>query len=811
MRAKWICILALLMVLIAGRADPAQADGIIVPPLPPPCEPGECPPLPRPMAQLEIRYHHVTVTIQDQIAVTRVDQVFYNPNDWPVEGTYIFPIPSDAAVSDFTLWIDGEPSAGEVLTAEEARAIYEDTVRNLRDPALLEYEGRGALKASVFPIEPEAERRIELEYTQVLTAENGLVRYVYPLNTEKFSAQPLDDVRIRVEISDRLPVRAVYSPSHPVALDRQDEHHVAAGYEAQDVLPDSDFDLFYSLGETEAFHLFSYRDPSDLTDPEGFFMLLLAPKPGEEQQPVAKDVLLVLDRSGSMDGEKFRQAQSALHYILSRLNSEDRFYLQTFSTGVETYADSLRPASEAAEAAAWVDRLGAAGSTDINRALLEAAAVMDRERPTYLIFLTDGLPTEGVVETQQILDNFAGAAPDNLRLFAFGVGYDVDTILLDSLSQEHHGLSTYVRPGELLDETLSAFYERISAPVLTDLSLDFGDLTVYDIYPDPLPDLFSGTQIIVVGRYREGGTQDIVLTGLVNGEMQTFRFSQLNFAADSRGDGDNTGDHIAALPRLWSTRKIGYLLNQVRLHGPDKETIEQIVQLSVRYGIVTPYTSYLVTEPDPLGAESQEKMAGEAFQDAQSVPLESSGAGAVDRAAQEGALQSADAAPAPGMAGAADGADLGTMIRTAGMRTFLLQEGIWVDTTYDAARMKTQDIIFLSEAYFQLLEARPDLAPALALGDRVIVVVGDTAYQIDPDADASQPLLPAPLPTVEPGSQDAGPVETPDSGHRTEAPTAAATQPVGSEPRQTALCMSLSIPLSAVLLFGWASLRRKRG
>jgi len=806
MRAKWICVLALLLVLIAGRADPAKADGIIVPPFPPPCEPGECPPLPRPMAQLEIRYHHVTVTIQDQIAVTRVDQVFYNPNDWPVEGTYIFPIPNDAAVSDFTLWVDGEPVAGEVLTAEEARAIYEDTVRSLRDPALLEYEGRGALKASVFPIQPEAERRIELEYTQVLTAENGLVRYVYPLNTEKFSAQPLEDIRIRVEISDRQPVRAVYSPSHPVALDRQDENHVTAGYEAQDVLPDSDFDLFYSLGETEAFHLFSYRDPSDLSDPEGFFMLLLAPKPGGEQQPVAKDVLLVLDRSGSMDGEKFRQAQSALRYILSRLNPEDRFYLQTFSTGIETYADGLRPASEAAEAIAWVDRLSAAGSTDINRALLEAAAVMDRERPTYLIFLTDGLPTEGVVETQQILDNFAGAAPDNLRLFAFGVGYDVDTILLDSLSQGHHGLSTYVRPGELLDETLSAFYERISAPVLTDLSLDFGDLAVYDIYPNPLPDLFSGTQIVVVGRYREGGTQDIVLTGLVNGERQTFRFSQLNFAADSRG-----GDHIAALPRLWATRKIGYLLNQVRLNGPDKETIEQIVQLSVRYGIVTPYTSYLVTEPDPLGAESQEKIVEEAFQNAQSVPLEASGAGAVDRAAQEGALQSADAAPAPELAGAASGDGSGTMIRTAGMRTFLLQEGIWVDTTYDSARMKTQEILFLSDAYFKLLEARPDLAPALALGDQVIVVVGDTAYRIGPEADVSQPLLPDPLPTAEPGSQDAVPVETPVPGHQTEDVPAAATQPAGSEPRQTAFCMSLSIPVGAVLLFGWASLRRKKG
>lgn len=818
---SWMFVLLVLM--LAGFTQPVQADGIIIPPpcpperCRPPCRGFDCPPFPpRPMEQLVIRYHHVDVTIEDQIAVTRVDQVFYNPNEWVVEGTYVFPLPLDATVTEFTLWVDGSPVKGEVLDAEAARAYYEETVRELRDPALLEYQGRGAVKASVFPIQPKDERRITLEYTQALTAENGLVRYIYPLNTEKFSLLPLEDVRVSVEIRDRQAIRAVYSPIHPVSIRRDGENRVTAGYEEKNVRPDSDFSLFYSLGESEAFHLFSYRNPADPSDPDGFFMLLLAPKPDAAGSAgrVAKDVLLVLDRSGSMEGEKFRQAQAALRFILQRLNPEDRFYLQAFSTGIETYASGLRPASEAAEALGWVDRLSAQGSTDINRALLEAAAVSDRERPTYLIFLTDGLPTEGVVDRQKILDNFARSAPANLRLFAFGVGYDVDTILLDTLTQEQHGQSTYVRPGEPLDEALSAFYERISVPVLTDLELDFGGLAVYDVYPDPLPDLFSGSQVIVVGRYRGGGEYQLTMRGKVNDREQSFRFPGQRFAADSRGESGN----VDMLPRLWATRKIGYLLNRIRLQGPDKETIQQIVQLSVRYGIVTPYTSYLVTEPEAVGAEAQEKIVDEAFGRAQSAPMEASGQSAVDRAAEEGSLRSAEVAPAVPKAltggEGVEGASQASQIRIVGARTFIRQEGVWTDTTFDPQAMQPQQVPFLSEDYFALLNARPDLAAALALGDQVIVVVDGQAYQVVLEEESARPVdLPAPLPTA-PQAEDE-PTPSVPAGETTPAAAAtpievAAVEP-GSDPPQPEtkdeparrLCFAGLFPLAAALAAAW--------
>ncbi len=721
---------------------PARADGIII------CDPGPCPP-PYPLTPLAIKYHHVTVTIKDQIAVTHVDQVFYNPGDMTVEGTYIFPLPADAAVTDFILWIDGKPVKGQVLDAAQARQTYEDIVRNMRDPALLEYAGRGAVQARIFPIPPRGERRIELEYTQVLTADNGLVSYVYPLNTEKFSIQPLESVTVNVDIrSSSTPIRAVYSPTHKIAIRRADDRHVTAGYEAANMTPNTDFALYYSLGESEAFHLLTYRDPTDPTDPDGFFLLLLAPRPDAAAQTLAKDIILVLDHSGSMDGEKFQQAQEALRYILKHLNPEDRFNIVTFSTGVESYARNLRPADEANEAIAWVNRLSAVGSTDINRALLEAAALTDRERPTYLIFLTDGLPTEGETDSRRILDNLASAAPRNLRLFAFGVGYDVDTFLLDSLAQDHHGASTYVMPGDRLDETLSAFYARISTPVLTDLELDFNGIATYDIYPSPLPDLFSGSQIIVVGRYRAGGTATVTLTGIVNGKKQTFRYPEQAFTRQS-----TILDQQSAIPRLWATRKIGHLLNQVRLNGPDQETIDQIVKLSIRYGIVTPYTSYLVTEDMPLGAAEQQRIANEQYSQLATAPAAPAfGAPAVQKASDQGALAGAESAAVPS-------AEAAEVVKIVGARTFVLSEGVWVDTAFDPDTMQTTKVAFISDDYFALADSRPELAAAFALGLRVIALSDSVAYEVV-DTDTSITPIQIP-PTLTPKSPTISSSDTP--------------------------------------------------
>ncbi len=738
-RNQWLIAFSLVITLVLIIPRRAFADGIIIPE-PPSCWPERCPippcegldkcPTILPTRQLAIRYHHVDVNITDQVAITHVDQVFYNPNEFEVEGTYVFPLPTGAVVSSFTLWIDGEPVKGEVLEAEAAHQKYQEIVRRLKDPALLEYINQGAVQAHVYPIPPQGERRIELEYFQVLAAENGLVEYVYPLNTEKFSLWPLDSVSVNVKIQSKDPLRAVYSPSHDVGIERVDENHINVGYEEEKVTPDKDFALYYSLGEEEAFHLMTFRDPSDASENDGFFLLLLAPRPDVQTEILDKDIILVLDKSGSMEGEKIQQAQAAVRYILNHLNPDDRFNIITFSIGVYPYADRLAPASEAHEAEDWINSISAEGSTDINRAILEAAAMTDKERPTYLIFLTDGLPTQGILDTQQIIRNFSEAAPKNLRMFAFGVGYDVDTMLLDTLSQDNHGASSYVLPGENLDEKLSSFYSKISTPVLTDLKLDFGEMATYDVYPSPLPDLFTGSQVVVVGRYRQGGTTDVTLSGQVNELEQKFSYPEQLFTRESQSD-DKT---FSAIPRLWATRKIGYLLNKIRLEGNDQETVSQIVKLSIRYGIVTPYTSYLVTESMPLGAAEQERIAGEQYSQMQAMPTApASGQQAVQKAMDQGAMAATEA-PVALPEEAAE------VVKLVGARTFVLSGDTWVDTAFDPGTMVTQKVAFLSDDYFSLSQSRSEIAAAFALGEHVIVVFDGVAYEVVSSENATMPV-----------------------------------------------------------------------
>jgi Ca-activated chloride channel family protein len=486
------------------------------------------------------------------------------------------------------------------------------------------------------------------------------------------------------------------------------------------VLPDQDFSLFYSIGESEAFHLVTLRDPYDRENPDGYFLLLLAPGIQESVRVVPKDVMIVLDKSGSMEGEKFDQAQGAIRYILGKLNPEDRFNLVAFSTGVELFSKEMLPSHAVDRAIQWTNQLRAEGSTDINRALLDAAAILESERPSYMIFLTDGLPTVGEMESEKIIANLTDFSPENLRLFTFGVGYDVDTYLLDSLAQIHHGKSTYVVPGEPLDEVVSAFYSNISAPVLTDLDLDFGNLITYDIYPQPLPDLFMGSQISIVGRYRQGGLTDVTLSGTSDGQSQQFIFVDQEF---NEGGSDVNGS-TGSLPGLWATRKIGYLLQQVRLNGPQAEIIDEIVKLSIRYGIVTPYTSYLVTEPLPLGIEEQDRIAGEEFNRfSDQATLPTFGKQAVEEAEGQNSLASADAvAPAP--------QEVQGKVHTIGLRTFIQSEGLWIDTMYDPAKMEAIEIEFLSEEYFSIAKERPDIADAFALGPRVIIVIGDQVIEV---------------------------------------------------------------------------------
>ncbi|MFH1927447.1 MAG: VIT domain-containing protein, partial [Chloroflexota bacterium] len=706
------------MLLICSWPMPAQADGVIIPEPPPHVPPVRVP-------NLTIKYHRVTVTIDNQVAITKIDQVFVNESPYDVEGTYIFPLPEGASISDFAMYVDGKRLSAEVLDADESRTIYEDIVRQRRDPAILEYIGRNAFRARIYPIPAHSEKRVQLEYSQILAMDQGIVRYVYPLSTEKFSPRPLEEAVVTVRIRSEEPIKSIYCSSHDVAIDRRDDYSATISYEEYDVVPDKDFELYYTISpEDFGLNLLSYRREEE----DGFFLLLISPKIEVTQQEiVAKDVVVVLDTSGSMRGEKINQAKEALEFILDSLNPEDRFNIISFSTGIHAYADQLVPASESKEARRFVRDLRAVGGTNINRALLDALDQAQGERPQaqggrpqgqggrpqIIIFLTDGLATEGVIETERIISNVREAASQSARIFTFGVGDDVHTILLDTVAQEHKGASAYVRPGQDIEAKVSSFYAKVSSPLLADLDLDFGGIRVEDVYPYPLPDLFAGTQLIVVGLYRHGGNTDIALRGTIDGYEREFLYRENHF----RNEGG-----ASFIPRLWATRKVGYLLSEIRLHGENRELIDEIVELSVRYGIVTPYTSFLIDEEeDALTDAGRERLAAqEMAPTANAARAPAFGAGAVDKSVAQESLRTAHSVPG----------STHEQVKHMRDKSFILREEIWTDTTFDPSRMKTTRLVFGSDAYFSLLASHPEWGAYFSLGEEVIVLLDGEVYQV---------------------------------------------------------------------------------
>jgi len=691
-----------------------------------------------------LRVHRVNVEIDNQVATTRIEQVFFNDSGVMAEGTYIFPLPVGAAVSDLVMWVNGQPIEAKILDADQARAIYDEIVRQMRDPALLEYVGAGAIQASVFPIQPYAEVKIEIEYGQLLPVENGLVHYEYPLRTDQFTRLPVETMSVNVHVVSKDEISTIYSPTHPVAIARAGNYEFRAGYESGYVRPETDFSLYYGLAQEEInVNLLTYRESAN---EDGFFTLMITPPVEiDENRVIPKDVIIVLDQSGSMFGPKWDQARDAVKFVLDHLNERDRFNVIAFSTGYRIYANELQPISETGGAKDWITGLEALGGTDIDGALKAAMGMTDPERSTVVLFLTDGLPTEGDVDPSHILEHVESAASPNVRIFTFGVGDDVDTFLLDQLYQTFRGAGTYVRPDERIDEEVSNLYNKISAPVLTNVELEVDGVLVEDMYPAaPLPDLFVGTQLIVVGRYRGSGPATIRLSGELEGERQT-----LTYEAQFR---ENAGGDEAFIPRLWATRKIGSLLNSIRLYGENPELVDSIVRLSIRYGIITPYTSFLIEEQDiftQTGVEEAEQMMRDETGQAFSAP---SGEAAVNAA--ETAAGYADAAvpmqPMPTMTaetsapnekddgmgggeGNVSSSPSGEVIKYVADRTFVWRDGAWVDTLYNADEMTATRIIFLSDEYFDLLNLDPVIGEYLALGDHVLFVWEGQAYEIVPE------------------------------------------------------------------------------
>jgi Ca-activated chloride channel family protein len=720
---------------------------------------------------LAIKSQRVTVEIQDGTAVTRVEQTFRNDSPSQLEAHYIFPLPKGAALSEFYLWVNGKKTKGEVLEKEKATSIYEGIVRRLADPGLLEYVDSDVFRMRVFPVPARGEQKVELAFSQVLTYSSGLYHYHYPLGATA-KGQPADwrlvegkatnDFTFSAKVSTKTPLRSIYSPTHQIDVSRRGESNAVVGMEQVGGADLSkDLDLYFSVSDKSVgLSLLTYRQG----DEPGYFVALIAPKTEMSPNEIgAKRVTFVVDTSGSMQGERMKIAKDALRYCVTRLNPQDTFNVVRFSTDVEPLFPSLKAASKEniQKAVSFVDQMEALGGTAIDEALVRGLQDNDGKSsiPHLLLFITDGQPTIGETDEGVIAQHARDGRKTKTRLFTFGVGEDLNARLLDRLAAEGTGTSDFVRDGKEFETKISGFYDKVSNPVLADLALDLSSIDAYDLYPRKLPDLFKGTQLVVMGRYRKPGDAKVVLTGYVNGDKRTFEYGTTAPREATRDD---------FIPRLWAIRKVGFLLEEIRLRGERPELRDEVITLGKKFGIVTPYTSYLVVEDEPMVAnrpppppvmrpwegapasprpERRQPMDMEKAEEADDSFDSLFGSGRASKSAPRagGAPPTAAAAPAPapaeslsmaeGKSGVAvsratkkmkeqeRGPSASEPVRVAAGRTYIFRDGGWIDSEALTSPGKQLKVKFLSKAYFELLQARPELKAAFALGERVVVIV----------------------------------------------------------------------------------------
>jgi Ca-activated chloride channel family protein len=703
---KTALLIGLILILLSGQA---LGDGFIIPRPIPPYEP--IPPM------LSIKYHHVDIKIKDQVAETFVDQVFKNNYHRELEGTYIFPIPEDASISKFSMYVGNEEIKGKVLDKDEARKIYEDIVRRRKDPALLEYYSDGMFKARVYPIPGHGETRIKLGYSEILKLSGGICGYKYILGTEKFSKDPLESVKLNIELESEKPIKSIFSPTHDIRTEKISDYKAKITYVEENTRPNKDFVLYYTTSDEDiGFSLLTHYDEKD----GGFFLGMVSPKVEiSKEKKVKKNVIFILDTSGSMKGNKMEQARGALRFCLNSLNRGDRFNIIDFDDRIENFKSELIEvnSSHIDQALEFVKKTEADGGTDINSALLTGLEqITSDQRPNFLIFLTDGLPTVGETQLKDILKNVEEKNRYKVRIFVFGVGYDVNTHLLDKLASENHATSDYVSPDEDIEVKVSHFFKKISNPVLTDLALRFDGIQASQIYPQDLPDLFQGSQLILLGKFDGQGSCGVTLTGSAGDEKKEYEY-EVNFIREKEKN--------SFVPLLWATRRIGYLIDQIRLYGKNKELVDEIVRLSKKYGIITEYTSFLI-DADPT--ISHRELAQRAEEKIMRLSSQDVGKRAVSQAKTLGGLKKA-AVPAPGYYDAEGKMTKVNEVMQVDKKSFFKKGEVWMDSEFEG-ESETLKIEKFSPAYFKLISIKPEIGKYLALGDKVIFVLNETAVEI---------------------------------------------------------------------------------
>lgn len=537
----------------------------------------------------------VDVQVFEQVATTTTQLSFPS---LPSGGhAFVFPVPDGATVTGFwTLRNGGWESA---TLDSEAPTSVDDVAGGSGNASAL--DACGGENAFVIEL-PDSVREVKLEYTHVLPYRFGEVSFVYPSAPCPGAFLPgYESLEVRLDVTSTRPLAGFSAPGFGSAahVESQTDNNVRIAYQLNDFVPVGDFHFNYGVQQDADLYVNLLTDHARCAE-DGYFLLIVEPVHDiDESLALPKSFSFVMDVSGSMSGYKIEQVRSAAKYFVLDLNDQDAFNVVTFDDFVDPLFPLPQPATASNRQLAdqFLDAQYASGSTDIHRALLTALqGGMDENTARIVVLLTDGQPTSGVIDPYRIVNEVTAANTSHARLFTFGVGQDVNKPLLTALANSNQGEAQFLAENEDIATALATFYAKIDLPVLTDVSLSFGDVEVYDVFPGGLTDLYAGSQLFVVGRYRSAG----VTTGSISGRRldQTVQYDYpLTFPECAL-------DEHAFLPCLWAKSKVDALITEMIQAGvEDPAKVQAVEQLANRCGLQTPYTSYGVDDdPAPSGS-----------------------------------------------------------------------------------------------------------------------------------------------------------------------------------------------------------------
>lgn len=665
-----------------------------------------------------------------------VTETFVNRGSGIGEADYLFPLPRGAAFQDLKLSINGELVSGEMMNAAQARQIYEQIVRQQRDPALVEWMGYGLLRTRIFPIAPGEEKKVVVRFQSVAEREGDALRVDYFRGT---SPAPVirgsngsngNGSAGRTSFTLTYPGDAIYgnaySPTHSLTNMRSgSRREVRVDGEGREIT------LLVPVRRSTqpSISMLAYAPSRE----DGFALITLSP-PAVAPRLTDRDVTLVLDVSGSMSGEKIKQARAAGKQVLATLRPGDRFRLVDFSTDVRTFRDNFVSAtSENVRAASrYLESLDASGSTNISGALEEALRPpVAPERLGLVLFVTDGQPTVGERDPERIAARVSSLRGSR-RIFSFGVGADLNVALVERLALEGRGTAHFVRPDESVERAVSIVASRLTSPVVTDMRVFADGVRLLKTHPAQPSDLFAGQDFVMLARYDHGGTTRLRFEGrTANGPVEWS--SRVAFPESSREN--------SFIARLWATQRVGYLSAEKRRHGGSSEVDDEIRKLGEQYGIPTEFSSYLVLEPGAnarLGADFRSNAPGARLELNEVTVTSKAGPAASVGAAVNKSFEGARASAAQRSATTLSDADAvvsvyrgGRELRRSGNKLFAMRDSVWTDTGFKDS-MRRVKVRPYSVAYFRILELLPELREPLSLGDRVVVAGRSIAIEIAP-------------------------------------------------------------------------------